>query len=534
MSHTLGRTGRQAALNTVVAGGLAAGLLWFGPPGTDLAAHVFQLNIFAHHGFTLWTNYWYAGRYTFVGYSLLYYPLAALLGIKVVALLSVATAGTAFTVLARRTWGESTLWSTRLFAVVAAGSVLTAAFPYGLGLALALWALTALGRRRFALFGVLMMLSFAASPLAFLFLMVILAALAATQSRVAIVKPAALTAATLTVGLLLWRLFPDHGRFPFGTSELLAALVFCAFGAVYTWHVERARILRAIFTIYGALCMVAYLVPTGLGENVARLRYVALPIIALTLSLRRWRPLPVSVVAFVLALSWNVMPIAYSLLRSTQDASSSKAYWQPALRYLHGELSPSYRVEVVSTTGHWEAAYFAGARIPIVRGWFRQDDFPQNEILYDPFGSPSYVRWLHGLGVRYVVLSDATPDYSSRVEAELLASGRSGLQVVQQLPHLTIFSVPDARSIVTGPGHPRVDALGDSTLTLTLDRPGTYRIAMSYTPYLAAPGTCITETSGGLIELHARKAGNVRLAFAVTPSRAFAALAGTTTSCPER
>jgi hypothetical protein len=47
-----------------------------------LRAHVFQLHLYLQHGFALWTNYWYAGRYTFVGYSLVYYPLAALVGIR--------------------------------------------------------------------------------------------------------------------------------------------------------------------------------------------------------------------------------------------------------------------------------------------------------------------------------------------------------------------------------------------------------------------------------------------------------------------
>ncbi len=49
--------------------------------------------------------------------------------------------------------------------------------------------------------------------------------------------------------------------------------------------------------------------------------------------------------------------------------------------FLHRNLTPAYRVEAVDTAGHWEAVYLAQARIPIVRGWFRQDDFPQNQLL---------------------------------------------------------------------------------------------------------------------------------------------------------
>jgi len=66
-----------------------AALVWFGPPGTDLAAHVYQRHLLLSDGFELWNNFWYAGRYTFVDYSLTYYPLAALLGIKLLATLSV-------------------------------------------------------------------------------------------------------------------------------------------------------------------------------------------------------------------------------------------------------------------------------------------------------------------------------------------------------------------------------------------------------------------------------------------------------------
>jgi hypothetical protein len=66
----------------VLAGAIAAGLLWLGPPGSDTAAHVYQAWLFRHHGFVLWDNYWYSGRYTFATYSLLYYPVAVVVGIK--------------------------------------------------------------------------------------------------------------------------------------------------------------------------------------------------------------------------------------------------------------------------------------------------------------------------------------------------------------------------------------------------------------------------------------------------------------------
>src|SRR5262249_61807796 len=112
-------------------------------------------------GIELWTSYWYAGRYTFAGYSLIYYPLAALIGIKVLAVLSAATATAAFTLLVRETWGDQTVWATRLFAVVTAASLVSAAFPYGLGLAFSLAALLALARARLVLFALCVELTLA-------------------------------------------------------------------------------------------------------------------------------------------------------------------------------------------------------------------------------------------------------------------------------------------------------------------------------------------------------------------------------------
>jgi hypothetical protein len=52
-----------ACAATVLTAAVAAALAWLGPPGTDLAAHENQRTLFLHHGFQLWNNFWYAGRY---------------------------------------------------------------------------------------------------------------------------------------------------------------------------------------------------------------------------------------------------------------------------------------------------------------------------------------------------------------------------------------------------------------------------------------------------------------------------------------
>src|SRR5436190_10898036 len=174
---------REALLSAFAAGAVAALLVWLGPPGTDLAAHAYQRADYIQHGFSLWNNFWYAGRYSFVTYSVLYYPLAALFGIKLLAVATVATAALAFAVVLGRQWGPTARWSSRTFAVVWAGIVLSAAFPFALGAALALLAMWALQAAKHGRFALLAALTLAASPLAFLLLALLLAGLGIARWR---------------------------------------------------------------------------------------------------------------------------------------------------------------------------------------------------------------------------------------------------------------------------------------------------------------------------------------------------------------
>ena len=121
---------REATISTALAATLAALLLWATPPGIDWAAHAYQRTFLLQHGFAIWNNFWYAGRYSFVTYSVLYYPLAALLGIRVLALASVATASFAFSIVVFRQWGTVSRLSSRSFAVLWVGIIGAAAFPF--------------------------------------------------------------------------------------------------------------------------------------------------------------------------------------------------------------------------------------------------------------------------------------------------------------------------------------------------------------------------------------------------------------------
>ena len=452
----------EALVAAGVAATLAAALAWLGPPGSDFAAHLYQSDLFEDHGFAIWNNFWYAGRYSFVTYSLLYYPLAALLGIKLLAVASIATAALAFGVVASREWGPASRWSNRSFAVVWAGVVLSGAFPFALGIALALlalWALQAGRRGRFALLTVLVL---TASPVAFVLLAVILAGIGLSRAprRSELVLPLTTLGLAAAVELVLLRLFPAGGRFPFSLPEFAAACVFCGLGIVLTWRVAAAGVLRWMYVVYLVACTAAYLVPSSLGENIARLRYAAIPIAILTLSLRRWRPLPVALFALTLAVAWNLTPLAGSFVKTSADPAANAAYWAPAVGFLREQPLP-----LVPRRGGRHRRPLARRLPPGRRHPDRARLVPAGRL---PAQRPA-VREARPHAVRRVApIARRALRRAARCAARLQRQGGGGADRGREHPasspvfrsaHTTIYAVPSPRPIVTGPGRAEVLAV---------------------------------------------------------------------------
>jgi hypothetical protein len=510
---------------------LAAAVLFLAPHGMDFAAHLYQRRLFLDHGFRLWNNHWYAGRYSFVGYSLLYYPMSAVVGITALAIASIVAAVAAFALLLERQWGASARPAAYAFAVVWPITAVTGAFPFLLGSAFALAALVAVQRRRNVLFAVLALLSLFSSPLAFGFLALvsISAAVGARERRV--VAPALALGIALAVEIVLARLFPAGGSFPFPWPTLLGALTFAAIGAALTWN--QSRLLFALFAVYGVTCLVSYVVPSELGANVVRIRFVALPLAFLVLALRRFRPRFAAVGALALASAWTLIPLGSAIVQAADDPASAPVYWRPAITFLQRHLTPSYRVEAVATADHWEALYLPRAGIPIARGWFRQDDLPQNELLYKPLQPGRYVEWLRSLGVRYVLLTDAPLDYSARREATLLRSGRAGLPIVHRFANGVVYGVPSPHEMIEGPGAARVRSLADTTVLLQVAARGTYRLAFRYSSYWTPSRGCLSRRQDGMTNLSVPRAGTVTLSFAPSVGGAIGMLDGRARSCAD-
>jgi len=517
---------REWTASAVVAAVLAGVLIWLGPPGVDFAAHTYQRTFLLQHGFAIWNNFWYAGRYSFVTYSFIYYPLAALMGIKLLAVVSIGVAALAFSLVVWQEWGPSARFSSRAFAILWPGVVLSAAFPFALGAMLALLSLAALQRGHRRLFALLLFLTLLASPLALLLLVLVLAGcgLDRPPKRATV----AVIVAAVACELGLRRLFPEQGQFPFSVADLVPGLLFGTLGIALTVRVPGARRLFGLFAVFLAATIVAFLVPGDLGANIERFKFMAIPLALLATTVTRKR-IVVAAALVSVAGFWNISALAHTATAAAADPTHSKAYWQPAIRYLRAHLSPSFRVEAVDTIEHWPAAYLPDAGIPIVRGWYRQNDFPQNEVLYDRnLAAHAYQDWLRSLGVRYVVLTDAPPDYSARGEARLVRSGRSGLVRVFQSLHVDVYEVPHASPIVTGAGDATVLWLEPTRLVFSVTQPGRYRVKVRWSPYWRTTGGCVWRGPDGTVRVKAANRGLISMNVAVNVSRGLEALTGLT------
>src|SRR5436190_16800226 len=86
---------RYVRYRVLAAAILAVAYLIVAPSPADLAAQTFRADLFSAHGYVIWNNLWYSGH-ALPGYSVLYPPLAALLGPRVVGVLSAIAAAAAF------------------------------------------------------------------------------------------------------------------------------------------------------------------------------------------------------------------------------------------------------------------------------------------------------------------------------------------------------------------------------------------------------------------------------------------------------
>jgi hypothetical protein len=211
-------------------------------------------------------------------------------------------------------------------------------------------------------------------------------------------------------------------------------------------------------------------------------------------------------------LLWQVAGPLEQSIGASLNPASRYSFYVPAIRYLqsHGDGQPM-RIEVPFTSTHWDATVL-GERFDLARGWERQLDTRYDELFYaQHLTASAYHAWLLETGVRYVALSDAPMDFSSRQEAALIRGGLPFLREVFSSANWRIYAVLHAQPLASGPG--ALTAMDDDGFTLQVTHPGTFLVRIRYTPYwkiTSGLGT-IKESQGGWTEVSAAARGSISI-----------------------
>ncbi len=467
-------------------------MLAWDPRVGDLAAQVFRTELFHRGGLAIWNSSWYGGHYILT-YSVLFPPLAALLGPQVVGMLAVVSSSYLFDRLVRDRWGAAARWATLWFAAGVVTLLADGQLTFALGVAFGLAALRFLqvGRRGPALAAAAACAL--SSPVAGAFLAGVVLAGSLQPGRRASVP--AIWVACLPLGLIVASnlAFPESGQFPFALSAYLAIPLWCG-GALFVTRGlrEEERQLHRVLVAYVLAATVLWLVPNPMGGNAARLGALfGGPVLAAVVLARRpaLAGLSVLVLAGTMAggLYWQLTASVNQIARSVGDPSTTRSYFEPAAHWLRLHGGRGVRVEVPPTANHWESAYMA-PDLELARGWLRQLDTTRDDLFYAddaPLTGRSYSAWLHDNAIRYVALPDVGLDYSSAGERRLIVRGPPYLALRWSSAHWRIYEVRNPAPLVQslGSGAARTRWIGHQGFALNVTHPGEFLVRVSFTPY---------------------------------------------------
>jgi hypothetical protein len=490
--------------------GLAAllGLVWLllPPTGSDLSAQVAHADFARDH---LWTPVdlrWFGGT-GWLSYSVLVPPLMAAVGVRAVGVVATAASAGLLGLLLSRCRVPRPGTGAAVGALCLAANLVVGRLTFAVGAAAALATLLAVTwrhRARWLVLAVGPLVTWAASPLAALFLGVAAAALV-LQGRESRREGGVLGAAVL-VALAASGWLGQGGYMPAPVDRGVAGVTLCVLLAVVT----RYRLVRTGALLAGAAIALAVTLRTPVGMNALRLPELFAPAVALATSRlpMRW-----VVPAVVVAVCW-LPPLTSDDITAIGGPSNASSYYRELTSELQ-RLPLTGRVEIPPTLHRWEAVYVAD-RVPLARGWMTQLDDGYNSLFFDGgVDASSYRRWLRDNAVQYVAVSDAATAEAGRAETALVDGGLPFLHRVWAGRHWTVYRVVPSVSVVTGARLLSQDA---TSVTFLAGSTGTVlaRVRWSRWLTLGGPSGCL-HRQGTWTAVVVQRPGTYRLGSALAP-----------------
>jgi hypothetical protein len=516
---------------------LAAAMLAWNPQVGDLAAQVFRTELFQRGGLAIWNGSWYGGHYTLT-YSVLFPPLAALLGPQLVGTLAVVSSSYLFDRLVRDRWGDAARWATLWFAAGVVTLLADGQLTFALGVAFGLATLRAMQVGRPTAAVVLAAGCALSSPVAAAFLAGVVAVGALERGRPFDRAAAWVSAVALGLVLIPNLAFPEPGHFPFTLSSYVAIPLWCGSALYVTRGLRREeRELRWVIAAYLLAATVVWLLPNPMGGNAVRLGALfGGPVLAAVALARRPRVSPWFLALFLAGgLYWQVTASVSQIARSVGDPSTTAAYFEPLSRWLDDHGGRGVRVEVPPTANHWESAYLAPG-FELARGWLRQLDTTRDDVFYadEALTHAAYSSWLRENAIRYVALPDAPLDYSSVAERRLVLSEPSYLDLRWRSRHWSVYAVERPKPLVQAIGDAVASTrwVGHQGFALDVSRPGDFVVRVNFTPYWSvARGNGCLARRGDWTVAHTESAGVFRVAADFSLGRAWDAVTGAKKTC---
>lgn len=484
--------------------------LWFAfaPATPDLAAQAYRTDLFAREGFTVWNGFWFGGHHT-PGYSILFPPLGATFGVRVVGALAAVASALLFARIVRHRFGadsHAARWGALWFAAATATDLLIGRLTFGLGVTVGLACVHAAQLERPRAAVLLAAGCTLASPVAGLFL-----AMCAAADWLAHRRPLglAIAAAAMTPALLLAVTFPEGGRQPFSVGALSAIVLF---SALVLWLVPaRERTIRVTAALYIASALLAFVVASPMGGNASRLGAMfAGPVLVCA----AYGRVPTRALAFaaVPLMAWQWYAPVRETIKGATDPSGQAAYFEPLLGFLEGRADAADRVEIPFTRLHWEAVHVARYH-PLARGWLTQLDTKYHGLFHDGRGddltAESYRRWLLQQGVRFVAVPGVPLDPSAKAAARVIAQRPAYLRPVWRNADWRVYEVRGG-GVLSGSAAD-VERLGPESFTVRMRRPGLALVRVRWSPYwsIESGSACLAESADGWTVVHARRPGRL-------------------------
>jgi hypothetical protein len=457
---------------------LAAVYLAWRPLAPDLAAQIARANVVKSAGNVSWWTGWFGGL-SLPTYSLLTPSSMAIFGVRATGVAAAVLGG----VITARLVADSRRprAGAVAFSVAAMANLLDGRVTFAVGVTLAAAALLALLHHKALFAAPLAVAAYFASPLAGLFLgLVLLAVVLTDESRRRVSLVIAGMLGVIGIGMAL--LFPGTGQMPFQATDMVPAGLCCIGVALF--------------------CPA----PGAIGNNVTRLAWICAAPVAVAYS-----PLRRRLLAPVLALLalWPTIDLVQQMSYTTAP-SSTQAFYRPLLSALSSEAAKAgpdavgQRVEVLDSKNHFAAVYLA-TKVSLARGWDRQADVAHDPIFYekDALTSASYHRWLHDLAVGWVAVPATELDYSAVHEGKLVAGGLDYLQLVWSNPSWKLYRVTDAAQLAEGA---QVRSVEPTSITIGAPSAGPVFLRVRWSPYLTVQhtdrtlvvGACLANADGWL------------------------------------